>query len=424
MKRSAPTSIGGSLGVREPVFTTGNVTVHQGDCVEVMRGMAENSVEAIVTDPPYDLTSNKRGGSGVASVNLDTPYGRARIGTGNGAGGFMGKAWDGTGIAFTVELWTEALRVLKPGGYLLSFGGTRTYHRMTCAIEDAGFEIRDCLVWLYGSGFPKSLDVSKGFDKKAGAEREVVGKMPNPGGTAPRLAMGNGWQEAPDLTAPATDLAKQWQGFGTALKPAHEPIVLARKPLIGTVIQNLERYGTGALNIDGSRIGTAGEVVHAPQSDPAKREGVVGTDLGITNANVEDFRAAQRASIERTNTLGRWPANVLLDEEAAAMLDAASGDSGGASRFFYTAKASRSDRNGGVLHKGDPSTHPTVKPTDLMRYLIKLVTPPGGTVLDPFAGSGSTLIAARSLGIQSIGIEREVEYVRLIEKRCAQEALW
>lgn len=383
--------------------------------------MAEASVDAIVTDPPYDLLTTSRNGSRRIN-NPDTPAGRT-------ARGFMGKTWDGTGVAFDSQTWAEALRVLKPGGHLLSFGGTRTFHRMTCAIEDAGFEVRDCLMWLYGSGFPKSLDVSKAMDKAAGAEREVVRQVKRTGKSAGTYGAfaGNNVE-----TSCATDLAKQWAGWGTALKPAWEPVILARKPLIGTVVANVTEHGTGALNIDGSRIGTDGEVVHAPQSDPTKRKGTVGTDLGITRADVADFQQAQRESIERTNTLGRWPANVLLDEDSAAMLDAASGvttsgaagrrgasgfvdgyksgdytvpygDTGGASRFFYTAKASRTERNG--------STHPTVKPVDLMRYLCRLVTPRGGLVLDPFAGSGTTGQAALAEGFRCILIEREAEYV-------------
>lgn len=401
------------------------IAIAPGDCLTAMReAFEDDTFDAIVTDPPYGLE-------------------------------FMGKGWDHgvPGAAF----WTEALRIAKPGAHLVAFGGTRTYHRLACAIEDAGWEVRDCLSWLYGSGFPKSLDVSKAIDKAAGAEREVVGRRtdgryaygfdgnaarPTGGriGTEDAERIGGFVNEKGVITAPATDAARQWQGWGTALKPAWEPIILARKPLVGTVAANVLAHGTGALNIDGCRIGLAdGEVVHAPQSDPSKRAGEVGRDLGFTGNDPEAFRKSQRESIERTNTLGRWPANVALDEEAAAMLDEQSGegksqgrrvaapkigfgmkaqpevetgygDSGGASRFFYTAKASRRER-------GEGNTHPTVKPLSLMRWLAKLVTPPGGVILDPFAGSGTTLLAAQAEGFDAVGIEREAEYVEIIKKR-------
>jgi len=360
--------------------------------------MPENSVDAVVTDPPYELA-------------------------------FMGRSWDQAGVAFDPATWAEALRVLKPGGHLLAFGGTRTYHRMTCAIEDAGFEVRDCLAWMYGSGFPKSLDVSKAIDRAAGAKREVVAERPaSKASVAWREREGRSDRLTPaPITAPATDDAQRWQGWGTALKPAFEPIVLARKPLTGTVAQNVLAHGTGALNVDGSRIGTADG-----HGGGAKASGgfVSGYERG------DGFSAS---------AVGRWPANVVLDEAAAAMLDQASGertsgkvkphhrshgkaddlrygkfrgdiplvgygDTGGASRFFYTAKADAEDR-------GPENHHPTVKPVSLMAWLVKLVTPPGGVVLDPFAGSGSTLIAARHHGFQAIGIEREAEYVAIIERR-------
>jgi hypothetical protein len=209
--------------------------IHHGDCLEVLRSMPENSIDAIVTDPPYGLTAKKKGGTGTASVNLDSPYGRARIGTGNGPGGFMGLAWDSDVPA--VEVWAECLRVLKPGGYLLAFAGTRTQHRMAVRIEDAGFEIRDMIAWVYASGFPKSLDVSKAID----GHRGIVGSA-DAGPSVKR-------------DTPATKQGEQWRGWGTALKPALEPITMARKPLAGTVAENVLVHGTGALNIDGCRVG-------------------------------------------------------------------------------------------------------------------------------------------------------------------------
>lgn len=351
------------------------VLVH-GDCMDALKAIPDASVDAVVTDPPYEL-------------------------------GFMGKGWDASGIAFSVALWREVLRVLKPGGYILAFGGTRTYHRMTVAIEDAGFEIRDCiLAWKYGSGFPKSMNVSIAIDKASGAMGHR-GKRVSVAGN--RL---NGGEDVPNAFGvaahePITDDAKAWAGWGTALKPAWEPVVVARKPLEGTVAANVLKYGTGAMNIDASRVRLAdGEVVHVPQSDPTKRAGEVGRDLGFTGNDAESFKQAQRESIERTNTLGRWPANILLthavdcsDEGCVegcpcAAMDAQSGvltsgkpsgirgksnhnvsyadvavgsaltgygDTGGASRFFnrlpieeddlvpffYTPKASRSEREAG-----------------------------------------------------------------------------
>ena len=233
-----------------------------GNNLDILPTLADNSIDSIVTDPPYEL-------------------------------GFMGKKWDSSGIAYSVELWQQCLRVLKPGGHLLSFGGTRTYHRVAVAIEDAGFELRDSIAWLYGSGFPKSLDVSKAIDKQAGAEREAITevisdifgdqevekKLANPGSTADRLAMGNNWQDNPVETKPATPEAQQWQGWGTALKPAFEPVIVARKPIEGTVANNVLKWGTGGLNIDGSRIGTETISTHnAPKGSFAGGEPDRGSD--------------------------------------------------------------------------------------------------------------------------------------------------
>jgi site-specific DNA-methyltransferase (adenine-specific) len=408
-----------------------------GNNLDILPSLADNSIDSIVTDPPYEL-------------------------------GFMGKKWDSSGIAYSVELWQQCLRVLKPGGHLLSFGGTRTYHRVAVAIEDAGFELRDSIAWLYGSGFPKSLDVSKAIDKQAGAEREAITevisdifgdqevekKLSNPGSTADRLAMGNNWQDNPVETKPATPEAQQWQGWGTALKPAFEPVIVARKPIEGTVANNVLKWGTGGLNIDGSRIGTETISTHnAPKGSFAGGE----PDRGSDTSSYKEHT-------------GRWPANIILDPYTAELLDEQSGqstskigkprgtekkglfansdynkvgtehnDSGGASRFFYVAKASKRDRNEGLegmpIRRPDDRTeigmgtfaekgvqpaqnfHPTVKPTSLMEYLIKLVTPPSGTVLDPFTGSGSTGKAAILQGFDFIGIEMTEEYLPIIEGR-------
>lgn len=412
-----------------------------GNNLDILPTLPDNSIDSIVTDPPYEL-------------------------------GFMGKKWDSSGIAYSVELWQQCLRVLKPGGHLLSFGGTRTWHRVAVGIEDAGFEIRDSMAWLYGSGFPKSLDVSKAIDKAAGAEREVIGFRTSPY-TASFTSLNkslenhvdeNSYRQVP-LSAPSTPEAQQWQGWGTALKPAFEPIVVARKPIEGTVANNVLKYGTGGLNIDGSRI--AGEVSSVPMAEWS-RSGTTGST---------DKRSGE---MSQPHSQGRWPANIILDPYTAELLDEQSGqtksragllsnpnfkgflgsdstdrseatmqghnDAGGASRFFYVAKASKRDRNEGLDEllettaadmvdrepdsagmnspragagrtSGAKNFHPTVKPTTLMEYLIKLVTPPGGVVLDPFTGSGSTGKAAILQGFDFIGIEMTEEYLSIIEGR-------
>jgi DNA modification methylase len=419
-----------------------------GDCRAVMAELDPDSIDAIVTDPPYDLTAGKQGGTGAASVNLDSPYGRSRISTGNG--GFMGLDWDATGIAFDPDTWAEARRVLKPGGHLLAFGGTRTFHRMTVAIEDAGFEIRDCLSWLYASGFPKSLDVSKAIDKHLGAERtEVIGtaadfardgsqRATDGSHVEPGYSGGYGDRWAQLLTVPATPEGERWAGFGTALKPAWEPIVMARKPLAGTIAANVLAHGTGGLNIDACRIGYQSDADQAsaiPQGRATAKTGALAG--GAQNDN-------HRTEFAPSNDIGRWPGNVLLDEGAAAMLDEQSGErksgamngtyvswgtqgihgagnarrvtatasTGGASRFFFVAKAPPSERTG-----VDGVRHPTQKPLALMRQLVRLVTPRGGVVLDPFAGSGSTLVAAEAEGFASLGIELTPDYLDIAERR-------
>ena len=473
------------------------------DCIVGMKLLDSNSVDSIVTDPPYEI-------------------------------GFMGKKWDNTGIAYSVELWQEALRVLKPGGYLLAFGGTRTYHRMACAIEDAGFEIRDCIQWIYGSGFPKSMDISKAIDKKAEinsevvnakrelgrwlkekrgdrpqkeiskyflsktggltgcvanwelglnfptwdtwtilkevlglderydyliegrpqnyieAKREVIGEKAHTNSKQHLASLNGGYNGERvhlDITAPATESAKQWEGWGTALKPANEPIVVARKPLSEkTVVDNVIKWGTGGINIDGCRVEFDMSDTN-PATNPLYRK-----QAGYKNDNASDegsnsFQLKDGSGERNPSIQGRFPANIILDEYAAALLDEQSGtltsgvmkagqvrkntkycgcktglpntiqntthgDTGGASRFFYCAKASKSDR-------GQGNTHPTVKPLKLMEYLVRLVTPPEGIVVDPFTGSGTTLIAAQGQGFNYIGFELNPEYVQIAEKRLA-----
>ena len=355
--------------------------------------------------------------------------------------------WDKTGIAYNVELWKECLRVLKPGGHLLSFGGTRTYHRMACAIEDAGFEIRDQIQWIYGSGFPKSQNISKAIDKKLGKERKVVGKRVHPTlKNQPKVKSkafhvdtleSDKSMESWDITAPASEEAIKWDGWGTSLKPANEPIVMARKPLEGkTIVENVLKFGTGAINIEESR------VPFATNDDPRiGKHYEHKAKAGLENGHKKDNAGGESVQLHKEN--GRFPANVILDEEAARILDDQSGflksgsncvrrkegfffehgslgkagdkqtthgDSGGASRFFYCAKAAKKE-------KGEYNNHPTVKPIKLMEYLVKLITPEKGICLDPFAGSGSTLVACEKLGVKYIGFELNSEYIEIANMR-------
>ena len=376
------------------------ITVHLGDSRDVLKTLADNSIDSCVCDPPYALVSIQKrfGKPGSAPAKGNDAYMRA-------SAGFMGANWDVGETAFAVEFWSEVMRVLKPGGHVVAFSGTRTYHRLACAVEDAGFEIRDMVAWLYGSGFPKSHDVSKGIDKAAGAVRtEVVGsKLGRPGMSKDGSNQRSGFDDAfggdasgvmaTDITAPATDAARQWQGWGTALKPALEPVVLARKPLNGTVAANVQEFGTGALNIDASRVGDEGGTRKERSNEKSVTDSVGG------------FLNNQAGSL--IDGLGRWPANLLHDNSSEATANFPDD----ASRYFYTPKADATERLG--------TKHPTVKPTDLMAYLIRLVTPPGGTTLDPFAGSGSTGVAAVFEGFNAVLIEREPEYHADILRRIA-----
>jgi len=405
-----------------------------GDCLSVMRAMPENSVDSIVTDPPYGLE--------FMGVDWDTfkerPNGSAR--TRNECGDFgsrehprhpsqTARIQRKKGVAFQEfsEQWAkEALRVLKPGGHMLAFSGTRTQHRMVCAIEDAGFEIRDMIAWVYGSGFPKSLDVSKAIDRSAGAERELTRP-----GEVRRDGYGEDWDtgdssKRPRYDMPVTADAIQWQGWGTALKPALEPITVARKPLIGTVAANVLAHGTGGINVDASRIESG--VEHMRGEIKSRGDGGWSKSKGMHTPG-RGFVATDHAG-------GRWPANLIHDgsDDVLAVFPQSNGqqgalgphngdklsinaygdygprksfyprgDTGSASRFFYCAKASKSEREEG-------NSHPTVKPLALMRYLCRLVTPSSGVVLDPFLGSGSTAIAAMKEWFKCVGIERERKY--------------
>jgi len=431
----------------KPYYEDEQTTIYNGDCREILQALPDDSVDAVVSDPPYGLA-------------------------------FMGKRWDYDVPG--VEVWQECLRVLKPGGHLLAFAGTRTQHRMATAIEDAGFEIRDMIAWVYGSGFPKSLDVSKAIDKVNGeagrlykftewmrstgltarqideatgtnmgghyltaksqpaiptaalwlklrplcgdvpawidelvqrieAEREVVGRGSSAISTRKELRHDRGtvWganSSQFDITAPATEAAKQWQGWGTALKPALEPITVARKPLTGTVAENVLQHGTGGLNVDGCRV----EAEERPLIQNA----------GKPDPRGEGFSGKFGSAAAGITTLGRWPANLIHDgsDEVVGLFPSEDGEKSEA-RFFYTAKADKTDR-------GHGNNHPTVKPQALMRYLVRLVCPPGGVVLDPFGGSGTTAAAARLEQCRSILCELSAEYCDIAVERLRQRVLF
>lgn len=415
------------------------VTLHHGDCLDVLAELPDQSVDSVVTDPPYGLRFMGKSWDG-ADIESATATRRRQAampddGRSGANGGYRSASTEAgrydlsanAAFGHWCELWArECLRILKPGGYLLTFGGSRTWHRLAAAVEDAGFEIRDSIAWLYGSGFPKSMDVSKAIDKAAGADREPDAYT---GANYRNAVYGRGMGGGQTLgrADPVTAAAAAWQGWGTALKPAFEPVVVARKPLHGTVAANVLAHGTGALNIDGCRIGTDPIEIHKRTENTTTASSMSGVSTGSTGTG--EYRA------------GRWPANVILDESQAEALDQQSGtstskigkprgsfapgdgwgmtqtgaeydDVGGASRFFYTAKADQSER---ITHNG--VAHPTVKPLDLMRWLVRLVTQPGGVILEPFAGSGTTIEAAIIEGFQVIGIEREADYLPLITQR-------
>ena len=459
--------------------------IYNMDCLEGLKLLDDNSVDSIVTDPPYEL-------------------------------GFMGKKWDSTGIAYNVELWQEALRVLKPGGHLLAFGGTRTYHRMVCAIEDAGFEIRDQMQWIYGSGFPKSIDISKALDKRRckvdigiwiqnrmeelNLDKKTVAKYC---GVTPRqidhwigintpcpqnptedkfLLLEEVLQDKPSFREQfisqkgeeigikihqrsggndfakmvgstsqgreeviyntATEEAKLWEGWGTALKPANEPIVVARKPISEkTIAENVLKWGTGGINIDDCRVEYDMTDTNPATNPLYRKKNGYKTNYGI-DSNPSAYTLKKQEGTMNINNQGRFPANVILDEEAGIMLDEQSGvttntrhmsykrsggefidgipsqpekgwfkqETGGASRFFYCAKASKKER-------GEGNNHPTVKPLSLIKYLITLVTPPEGVCLDPFEGSGTHALACEELGFNYIGFELDKEYYEIAKNR-------
>ncbi len=376
--------------------------IMHGDCLQVLRTFPSNTVDSVVTDPPYGLSKEPNIREVLEKWLAGEDYTRR-------GGGFMGKTWDS--FVPGPSIWREVYRVLKPGGHALVFAGTRTQDLMTTALRLAGFEVRDVIEWFYFNGFPKSTNVSKAFDRRAGAEREVVGvSIHSANRTKGSNIFGIPANEGERLiTAPATDLAKKWDGWGTALKPAHEPIILARKSLNGTVAENVERWGTGTLNIDACRIPLNGE---KQPTGSGKREGNGNT------YHLKDWVAPNGGNGGNvTPEKGRFPANCVTTEPDTFF-----------SKYFNITppelckKASKRDRNSDWRREeiGATNRHPTVKPTDLMAWLVRLITPPGGIVLDPFAGSGSTCVAARREGFFFIGIEQELEYVEIARNRVGE----
>lgn len=436
--------------------------LYQGTMLDMGEVIQPNSIDSIVTDPPYGLTSIvKRFGSENSAPNQ---YGKdgsfARL-----TKGFMGKAWDGSGIEYNINTWQECYKALKPGGYLLAFGGSRTFYRIACAIEDAGFEIRDTIMWLYGSGFPKSMNIGLAIDNKNGVDSPVISSSDFPDIRKGKYENNNGAR----IIVEQKQAQNEWSGWGTALKPSFEPIIVARKPFKGSCVDNVVKYGTGGLNIDGCRVGN--EII---KGGTAPKMGA--GDLGVCN-----FATVGAERIERQDTVGRFPANTILtyddtdfdevcggfpntkngvavrhnsggntfggNNKKPPMEDLGYNDSGSAARYFYCAKASKKDRDDGLdafeekvdcdrnpeaysastafnrSARPKKNTHPTVKPTELMQYLIRLVTPRGGTILDPFNGSGSTGKAAmyenkeRDAGYKYIGIDLEEEYLQISQAR-------
>ena len=382
--------------ISEPYYAhEGSIVIH-GDSLDELKQLPDNSVDSVVTDPPYGLGNTSA--ANVADCLKAWANGDEWMPKGSG---FMGKAWDAW--VPPPALWSEVLRVLKPGGHALVFAGSRTQDLMSISMRLAGFELRDVLMWLYSSGFPKSHDVSKAIDKKLGAEREVIGTKKAGMGSGKTFGMlqtegeNNKSLGYVNITGPATEQAKAWDGWGTALKPAYEPIILARKPLAGTVADNVLTHGVGGLNIDGCRVETNRDLGRANKID----DGMFSVGNGMSK---QALRKQQGLEPQ-----GLWPANILLDNALQDPL---------IKRYFYCAKPSPAERQAGVkdteLHK---NIHPTVKPITLMRYLCRLITPKGGTILEPFAGSGTTLIASHLEGFKHIGIEREDDYVRIIRAR-------
>ncbi len=438
--------------------------IYHGNNIDILRTFPDNSIDSIVTDPPYGL-GKEPDALEVLQSWITTGYHEIK------GKGFMGKEWD----SFVPQpvFWKECLRVLKPGGHLLSFAGTRTYDWVVMGLRIAGFEIRDQIAWVYGSGFPKSHDISKAIDKKLGVERKIIGKAKGVGSNNTN-SMKNGLGESQefaseyDITSPSTNQAKQWQGWGTALKPALEPIVMARKPLDGTVANNVLKHGVGGINIDGCRVGEREEEQFTGTKKPKSESGTIcygdynyeksdiplpsgrfpanfihdGSDEVVSlfpDTNGSSIRNPSGGTILNPND--GWNGNSMVDNTIRGYDD----NGGSAARFFYTPKASQNERNfglggfeDGVVNDGRKAIsdrpylrnqtqrkniHPTVKPIDLMQYLVRLVTPKGGICLDPFMGSGTTAIACKSEKIDYVGCELEEDYIKIAEARIKAEVV-
>ena len=411
--------------------------LHNGDCLDILKMMIEDEVfvDSIVTDPPYHLNSIVerfgKDNSAPAQYGTDGAFKRAST-------GFMGKEWDGGDIAFRQETWELCLKVLKPGGHLLAFSASRNYHRMAVAIEDAGFEIRDQVMWLYGSGFPKSMNVGKALDKKLGNERESFGTKLKKAGDM----RGGNYVKGGDYKSIEIEITKgntEWEGWGTALKPAHEPLVLARKPLSeNSVVDNVLKHRTGGINIDECRVEGNTENVERKKVVRKSR-----TDDSVFNNGNSSFRAEGTLYAD-ADPRGRFPSNVMHDgsDSIKELFE-------DKSKYFYCAKTSKTERNQGLdnlptkkassmpgRRNADDmkdskidndvtgrfvtekkNIHPTVKPIKLMKYLCRLITPKGGTILDPFMGSGSTGMAAKEENFEFVGIEKEEEYFNIASAR-------
>lgn len=403
-----------------------NCKLYHGSVLDMLEIIEPNSIDSIITDPPYGLTSiTKKFGkenSAPAQFGKDGAFSRL-------SKGFMGKEWDGTGIEYNIDTWKKCFDVLKSGGYLLAFGGTRTYHRIACAIEDAGFEIRDCIMWLYGSGFPKSMNLGLAIDKKNGIDNRT-GNIVKGVGSNNTNSMKNGLTKSQEFARKYEERVAQneWKGWGTCLKPSYEPIIVARKPFKGSLVDNVLEYSVGGLNIDECRIETS----------ETNRKGGATTDGNL----------GWKPSTKIYND-GRFPANTILTYDETDFDEICKGfptdKNGSASRYFYCAKASKKDRDEGLdnfnskkvndgrktpidnaFQRGEmqrKNTHPTVKPTSLMQYLVRLVSPKGATILDPFMGSGSTGKAVmyenkeRESNYNFIGIELTDEYLPIADAR-------
>ena len=434
-------------------------TIYNGDCLVVMDNMKKCSVDSIVTDPPYHLTSivERFGKEGSAPAKFGTDGAFARA-----SKGFMGKEWDGGDIAFQVDTWRKCFELLKPGGHLIAFSGSRTYHRMAVAIEDAGFEIRDQCIWLYGSGFPKSHNIGKQIDKIQGNERKVIGTIER-GSVQDAINKGVGYTADPANknnkaifgygTETVTKGNSQWEGWGTALKPAHEPMVLARRPIDQkSVADNVLKHGVGGINIDDCRVQCKpyDDIVRPDRTDAQAYNFFRGGEqerINVRKTTRRQPRSEQNVWTDDNSGMkadmfadadpkGRFPSNVMHD--GSSVVEAVFPDV--SSRYFYTAKTNQAERNAGLHGKKEgqyssdgrqkeienpfqrnksvaANTHPTVKPVELMRYLVRLVTPKAGLVLDPFMGSGSTGMAAREEEFKFIGIEKEEEYYEIAKAR-------